>query len=48
MFSGNLQTLMEKDFVSIPDMNLQIGFTNGELQDDLYNPDIMRSFNWHI
>lgn len=26
VFSGNLKTLMGKDFASIPDMNLQIGF----------------------
>lgn len=42
VFSGNLKALMGKDFASIPDMNLEIGFSNGELQDSVFNPDIMR------
>lgn len=41
VFSGNLQVLMGKEFASIPDMNLQIGFSNGELQDSVFNPKIM-------
>lgn len=48
VFSGNLKTLMGKDFASIPDMNLQIGFSNGELQDSVFNSDIMRRLNLHV
>ena len=48
VFSGNLKALMGKDFASIPDMNLQIGFSNGELQDSVFNPDIMKRLNLHI
>jgi len=29
-------------------MNLQFGFSNGELQDSVFNPDIMRRLNLHI
>ena len=47
-FSGNLQALMAKDFASIPDMNLQIGFSNGELQDNVFNPNIIKGINLHI
>ena len=48
VFAGNLHTLMGKDFASIPDMILQIGFSNGELQDNVFNSDIMRRLNTHI
>ena len=48
VFSDNLQTLMGKDFTSILDMNLQIGFLNGELQDSMFNLDIMRRFDLNL
>lgn len=48
LFSGNLQILMEKEFANIPDMNLQIGFSNGELQDSVFNPKIMRRLDLQV
>ena len=36
MFSDNLKTLMNKNFANIPDLVLQIGFSNGELQDSVH------------
>lgn len=48
VFSSNLNALMEKEFATIPDMNLQIGFSNGELQDSIFNTDIVKRLNSHI
>ncbi len=39
---------MEKEFATILDMNLRIGFSNGELQDSVFNTDIMKRLNSHI
>lgn len=48
IFSGNLQTLMSKDFANIPDMVLQIGFSNGELEDNVFNPALIKSVNLYV
>lgn len=48
VFSGNLQTLMSKDFANIPDMVLQIGFSNGELEDNVFNPALIKSVNLYV
>lgn len=48
VFSGNLQTLMSKDFANIPDLNLQIGFSNGKLQDNIFNPTIIKNLNLYV
>ena len=45
VFSGNLQTLMGKGFANIPDLVLQIGFSNGKLQDSVFNPAIAKGLN---
>lgn len=44
-FKGNLQVLMSKNFAGIADLNLQIGFSGGILQDDVCNTEIMRRFD---
>ena len=48
VFSGNLQSLMGKNFSNIPDLILKIGFSNGELQDNVFNPNIIKGVNLHI
>ena len=48
VFSGNLQTLMSKDFANIPDMILQIGFSNGKLQDNVFNPALIKGLNLYV
>ena len=45
MFSDNLKTLMNKNFANIPDLVLQIGFSNGELQDSVFNSSIVKGLN---
>lgn len=45
VFSGNLQTLMNKDFDNIPDLVLQIGFSNGELNDGIFNPVVTKGLD---
>jgi len=48
VFSGNLQTLMGKGFANIPDLVLQIGFSNGELRDSIFNPTITKGLDISI
>ena len=48
VFSGNLQTFTEKDFASIPDMDLQIGFSDGKLQDSVFNPNIIGRLDMQV
>ncbi len=48
VFSGNLQALMGKNFASIPDLVLKIGFSNGELQDSVFNSDIAKGLNLYV
>jgi len=45
VFSGNLQNLMGKGFANIPDLVLQIGFSNGELQNNIFNPAITKGLD---
>lgn len=48
MFSDNLKTLMSKNFANIPDLVLQIGFSNGELQDSVFNSAITKGLNLYV
>jgi len=48
VFSGNLQALMGKSFANISDLVLQIGFSNGELQDSVFNPAVMKGLDISI
>lgn len=48
VFSGNLQTLMGKNFANIPDLVLQIGFSNGALRDSICNPAIAKGLDLSI
>ena len=41
-FAGNLQTFRGKDFAAIPELELRVGFAHGELQDNVFNPEIMK------
>jgi len=48
MFSDSLQSLMGKSFSDIPDLILQIGFSNGELQDSVFNPNVTKRLDTSI
>lgn len=45
VFTDKMTKLQNRNFVSIPDMNLIIGFSDGKLQDSVFNPAIMRGLD---
>lgn len=45
VFTDKMMKLHNEDFASIPDMNLMIGFSDGKLQDSVFNSAIMRGLD---
>lgn len=45
IFAGQLDKLKNTDFSAIPDMRLMIGYSEGKLQDSVFNNDIVKKLN---
>lgn len=45
VFKSNVGKFANKDFATIPELNIQIGFRNGEIDDSIFNPAVVKGLD---